>query len=172
MGDLCLRAIETNENIDKVVNDGFAPAIIKDTEQNTDVYAKIEMRKLKRILRKNTTNQNILVKIKNNSKYYKVSNLIQNEITGVVSLIEFDSVKYENTIKTKVPIVFNYSDNRLKNSLHVNLSEIEIIGHKNKIPDYFSINVGKNKTIRICNLQINSDLKLLQDSDTIIAEIY
>lgn len=171
MGNLCLRAIETNEDIIKVINSEFTPGLISHLGFNKRV--KFEMKKMKKISKKYKKNDTLQIKLGNKFMNCKINNISVDEITGIVSWVELEKISQPNFIKKKIPLVFkNIESLKLgEKELKVFLTEIDIGGKNEDIPEYLTIDINdiESKEFTISNLKVSTNLKIMNKKDDVIA---
>jgi hypothetical protein len=170
MSNLYIRAIETREDINKVISDEFTPGLISYLGFNKRV--KFEMKRMKRISKRNKPNDIINVKLNNRFINCKITNIVIDEITGWVSWIELEKVSTSEFTNKKVPLVFNTKSN--ENGLKVLLTEIDIGGKYNELPEYIIVNledINQKKLFTISHLNVGPNLKVMNKQDDIIAYI-
>jgi hypothetical protein len=170
MGNFYIRAIETKDDISKVLNGEFTPGLLNISGSKKRV--KFSIKKMNRISKKYSTNDIIDVKLGNKFINCKINNISIDEITGFVSWIELEKTKKTNLIKKKIPLVFKNSYMNEKD-LKILLTEIDITGKKEDIPEFITIDLGKlNKSeFKISNLNIDKNLKIINKKDDTIALI-
>jgi hypothetical protein len=170
MGNLYIRAIETKEDIAKVIGDEFTPGLI--THLGLNKRVKFEMRKMKKIGKKCKYNDVIEVKFCNKVIHCKIKDIEIEEITGSVSWIELENVSKAIHTKKKIPLVFKNTES-LSKDLKVCLTEVDISGKNEDLPDFISIDLKdvKQKEFKISNLKIDTGLKVMNKKDDIIALI-
>jgi hypothetical protein len=173
MGNLCIRAIETNEDIMKVINSEFTPGLV--SCRGFDKRVKFEMKKMKKISRKYKRNDVIEIKLDNKFMDCKINNISVDEITGIVSWVELEKISKPNLAKKKIPIVFKNIENLKlgEKELKVFLTEVDIRGKNEDIPEYLIIDINDIETreFTISNLKLNKNLKVMNKKDDVIALI-
>jgi hypothetical protein len=173
MGNLYIRAIETKEDMVKVINDEFTPGLIAYSGFNKRV--KFEMKKMRKIGRKCNPSDIIEVKFCNKVIHCKINDIEIDEITGSVSWIELENISKASHTKKKIPLVFKNTESLslIEKELKVYLTEVDISGKNEDIPEFISVDLKdvKQKEFKISNLKIDTGLKVMNKKDDIIALI-
>jgi large subunit ribosomal protein L25 len=171
MGNLYIRAIETKEDMTKVINDAFTPGLISYLGFNRKV--KFEMKKMKRISKKYKIDDIIDVKLKERFMCCKIGNMIIDEMTGCVSWVELERVSSSSFKNKKIPLVFENANilKSAKKEIKVLLTEVDVVGKTSELPEYILIDLNditfKNE-ITVANLDIGNNLKIINKKDDVI----
>jgi len=173
MGNLYIRAIETKEDINKVIGDEFAPGLISYLGLSKRV--KFEMKKMKKISKKYRHNDTIEVKLGDRFMNCRISNMSVDEITGFVSWVELENISSNSFTKKKIPLVFKNTESlkSMETELKVLLTEVDISGKSEDFPEFISVDLKdiKQRELKISNLQIGKGLRIMNKKDDVIALI-
>lgn len=175
MSEACIRAIVRTEKPRRVRRDGFAPGIIYGEGVEGSIPVKMEMIKLKRLLRKISHNTTIEVKTGESIRQCIIKDIQRHPVTGDILHIDLQAVNGNNNVKLRVPLLFNGKNllDERKYLLHVFITELEIVGPLNLLPEYVAINLGDKKPgdkILVGNLKIDG-VKIINAKNEIIAAV-
>lgn len=165
-----------SENNKKLRRNGQVPCIMYGEELKASKPIKIPELDLTKLL--NTHSKGAIIKLKLNDvvKNCVVKNVQKDNLSGQLIHVDFQCVNKNETIKMKIPVHFVGMDNlQLKKLvLDTSLSEIEMQGNVEKIPEHIKIDVSDmnfGDKILAKNVELPKDIKLLTEPDTLLAVI-
>ena len=165
---------ERNEKGKKVRMHGEVPAVIYGSHLDNTVSIKItrkDMYKLLTLAKSSILSLNLNGHIEN-----CVVKELQKDSFGKVIHIDFQDIKKDEKIKMKIPVVFD-GQSTLEGRqllLEVLISEVELYGEADKLPENIKCNVGElniGDKIFIKDLVIPEGMRLDVDEDAIVATI-
>lgn len=174
MESVVFNVSERNEKGKKVRMHGEVPAILYGSHLDNTVSIKItrkDMYKLLTLAKSSILSLNLNGHIEN-----CVVKELQKDSFGKVIHIDFQDIKKDEKIKMKIPVVFD-GQSTLEGRqllLEVLISEVELYGEADKLPENIKCNVGElniGDKIFIKDLVIPEGMRLDVDEDAIVATI-
>ncbi len=165
---------ERNEKGKKVRMHGEVPAVLYGSHLDNTVSIKItrkDMYKLLTLAKSSILSLNLNGHIEN-----CVVKELQKDSFGKVIHIDFQDIKKDEKIKMKIPVVFD-GQSTLEGRqllLEVLISEVELYGEADKLPENIKCNVGElniGDKIFIKDLVIPEGMRLDVDENAIVATI-
>ena len=174
MESIVFNVSERNEKGKKVRMHGEVPAVLYGSHLNNTVSIKItrkDMYKLLTLAKSSILSLNLNGHIEN-----CVVKELQKDSFGKVIHIDFQDIKKDEKIKMKIPVVFD-GQSTLEGRqllLEVLISEVELYGEADKLPENIKCNVGElniGDKIFIKDLVIPEGMRLDVDENAIVATI-
>lgn len=176
MSKLFINALERNEKGKKVRKEGFVPGVIYLERHGQSIPVKFAKNKIEKILGKATKASIIGVKLGDDIKNCVVKDIQRDSLNQSLIHLDMESFKSDDSIRVKVPIEFEGKamlDNK-KLILQTFLTELEVKGQVEKIPELIVVNLSDKKfgdTITLKDIQIDNDIEVLHEDDEIFASI-
>lgn len=174
MESIVFNVSERNEKGKKVRMHGEVPAVLYGSHLDNTVSIKItrkDMYKLLTLAKSSILSLNLNGHIEN-----CVVKELQKDSFGKVIHIDFQDIKKDEKIKMKIPVVFD-GQSTLEGRqllLEVLISEVELYGEADKLPENIKCNVGElniGDKIFIKDLVIPEGMRLDVDENAIVATI-
>ena len=174
MESVVFNVSERNEKGKKVRMHGEVPAVLYGSHLDNTVSIKItrkDMYKLLTLAKSSILSLNLNGHIEN-----CVVKELQKDSFGKVIHIDFQDIKKDEKIKMKIPVVFD-GQSTLEGRqllLEVLISEVELYGEADKLPENIKCNVGElniGDKIFIKDLVIPEGMRLDVDENAIVATI-
>ena len=174
MESVVFNVSERNEKGKKVRMHGEVPAVLYGSHLDNTVSIKItrkDMYKLLTLAKSSILSLNLNGNIEN-----CVVKELQKDSFGKVIHIDFQDIKKDEKIKMKIPVVFD-GQSTLEGRqllLEVLISEVELYGEADKLPENIKCNVGElniGDKIFIKDLVIPEGMRLDVDENAIVATI-
>ena len=165
---------ERNEKGKKVRMHGEVPAVLYGSHLDNTVSIKITRKDMYKLL---TLAKSSILSLKLNGHIENcVVKELQKDSFGKVIHIDFQDIKKDEKIKMKIPVVFD-GQSTLEGRqllLEVLISEVELYGEADKLPENIKCNVGElniGDKIFIKDLVIPEGMRLDVDENAIVATI-
>ena len=165
---------ERNEKGKKVRMHGEVPAVLYGSHLDNTVSIKITRKDMYKLL---TLAKSSILSLKLNGHIENcVVKELQKDSFGKVIHIDFQDIKKDEKIKMKIPVVFD-GQSTLEGRqllLEVLISEVELYGEADKLPENIKCNVGElniGDKIFIKDLVIPEGVRLDVDENAIVATI-
>ena len=173
MESIVLNVSERNEKGKKVRMHGEVPAVLYGSHLDNTVSIKITRKDMYKLL---TLAKSSILSLKLNGHIENcVVKELQKDSFGKVIHIDFQDIKKDEKIKMKIPVVFD-GQSTLEGRqllLEVLISEVELYGEADKLPENIKCNVGElnigDKFIK--DLVIPEGMRLDVDENAIVATI-
>ena len=174
MESIVFNVSERNEKGKKVRMHGEVPAVLYGSHLDNTVSIKITRKDMYKLL---TLAKSSILSLKLNGHIENcVVKELQKDSFGKVIHIDFQDIKKDEKIKMKIPVVFD-GQSTLEGRqllLEVLISEVELYGEADKLPENIKCNVGElniGDKIFIKDLVIPEGMRLDVDEDAIVATI-
>ena len=174
MESVVLNVSERNEKGKKVRMHGEVPAVLYGSHLDNTVSIKITRKDMYKLL---TLAKSSILSLKLNGHIENcVVKELQKDSFGQVIHIDFQDIKKDEKIKMKIPVVFD-GQSTLEGRqllLEVLISEVELYGEADKLPENIKCNVGElniGDKIFIKDLVIPEGMRLDVDENAIVATI-
>ena len=174
MESIVLNVSERNEKGKKVRMHGEVPAVLYGSHLDNTVSIKITRKDMYKLL---TLAKSSILSLKLNGHIENcVVKELQKDSFGKVIHIDFQDIKKDEKIKMKIPVVFD-GQSTLEGRqllLEVLISEVELYGEADKLPENIKCNVGElniGDKIFIKDLVIPEGMRLDVDENAIVAPI-
>ena len=174
MESIVLNVSERNEKGKKVRMHGEGPAVLYGSHLDNTVSIKITRKDMYKLL---TLAKSSILSLKLNGHIENcVVKELQKDSFGKVIHIDFQDIKKDEKIKMKIPVVFD-GQSTLEGRqllLEVLISEVELYGEADKLPENIKCNVGElniGDKIFIKDLVIPEGMRLDVDENAIVATI-
>ena len=174
MESIVLNVSEINEKGKKVRMHGEVPAVLYGSHLDKTVSIKITRKDMYKLL---TLAKSSILSLKLNGHIENcVVKELQKDSFGKVIHIDFQDIKKDEKIKMKIPVVFD-GQSTLEGRqllLEVLISEVELYGEADKLPENIKCNVGElniGDKIFIKDLVIPEGMRLDVDENAIVATI-
>ena len=174
MESIVLNVSERNEKGKKVRMHGEVPAVLYGSHLDNTVSIKITRKDMYKLL---TLAKSSILSLKLNGHIENcVVKELQKDSFGKVIHIDFQDIKKDEKIKMKIPVVFD-GQSTLEGRqllLEVLISEVELYGEADKLPENIKCNVGElniGDKIFIKDLVIPEGMRLDVDENAIEATI-
>jgi len=171
---IVLNVSERNEKGKKVRMHGEVPAVLYGSHLDNTVSIKITRKDMYKLL---TLAKSSILSLKLNGHIENcVVKELQKDSFGKVIHIDFQDIKKDEKIKMKIPVVFD-GQSTLEGRqllLEVLISEVELYGEADKLPENIKCNVGElniGDKIFIKDLVIPEGMRLDVDENAIVATI-
>ena len=174
MESVVFNVSERNEKGKKVRMHGEVPAVLYGSHLDNTVSIKITRKDMYKLL---TLAKSSILSLKLN---WHIENCVVKELQkdsfGKVIHIDFQDIKKDEKIKMKIPVVFD-GQSTLEGRqllLEVLISEVELYGEADKLPENIKCNVGElniGDKIFIKDLVIPEGMRLDVDENAIVATI-
>ena len=174
MESIVFNVSERNEKGKKVRMHGEVPAVLYGSHLDNTVSIKITRKDMYKLL---TLAKSSILSLK---LYGHIENCVVKELQkdsfGKVIHIDFQDIKKDEKIKMKIPVVFD-GQSTLEGRqllLEVLISEVELYGEADKLPENIKCNVGElniGDKIFIKDLVIPEGMRLDVDENAIVATI-
>lgn len=174
MESIVFNVSERNEKGKKVRMHGEVPAVLYGSHLDNTVSIKITRKDMYKLL---TLAKSSILSLKLNGHIENcVVKELQKDSFGKVIHIDFKDIKKDEKIKMKIPVVFD-GQSTLEGRqllLEVLISEVELYGEADKLPENIKCNVGElniGDKIFIKDLVIPEGMRLDVDENAIVATI-
>lgn len=174
MESVVFNVSERNEKGKKVRMHGEVPAVLYGSHLDNTVSIKITRKDMYKLL---TLAKSSILSLKLNGHIENcVVKELQKDSFGKVIHIDFQDIKKDEKIKMKIPVVFD-GQSTLEGRqllLEVLVSEVELYGEADKLPENIKCNVGElniGDKIFIKDLVIPEGMRLDVDENAIVATI-
>lgn len=174
MESVVFNVSERNEKGKKVRMHGEVPAVLYGSHLDNTVSIKITRKDMYKLL---TLAKSSILSLKLNGHIENcVVKELQKDSFGKVIHIDFQDIKKDEKIKMKIPVVFD-GQSTLEGRqllLEVLISEVELYGEADKLPENIKCNVGElniGDKIFIKDLVIHEGMRLDVDENAIVATI-
>ena len=174
MESIVYNVSERNEKGKKVRMHGEVPAVLYGSHLDNTVSIKITRKDMYKLL---TLAKSSILSLKLNGHIENcVVKELQKDSFGKVIHIDFQDIKKDEKIKMKIPVVFD-GQSTLEGRqllLEVLISEVELYGEADKLPENIKCNVGElniGDKIFIKDLVIPEGMRLDVDENAIVATI-
>ena len=174
MESVVFNVSERNEKGKKVRMHGEVPAVLYGSHLDNTVSIKITRKDMYKLL---TLAKSSILSLKLNGHIENcVVKELQKDSFGKVIHIDFQDIKKDEKIKMKIPVVFD-GQSTLEGRqllLEVLISEVELYGEADKLPENIKCNVGElniGDEIFIKDLVIPEGMRLDVDENAIVATI-
>ena len=174
MESVVFNVSERNEKGKKVRMHGEVPAVLYGSHLDNTVSIKITRKDMYKLL---TLAKSSILSLKLNGHIENcVVKELQKDSFGKVIHIDFQDIKKDEKIKMKIPVVFD-GQSTLEGRqllLEVLISEVELYGEADKLPENIKCNVGElniGDKIFIKDLVIPEGIRLDVDENAIVATI-
>ena len=174
MESIVFNVSERNEKGKKVRMHGEVPAVLYGSHLDNTVSIKITRKDMYKLL---TLAKSSILSLKLNGHIENcVVKDLQKDSFGKVIHIDFQDIKKDENIKMKIPVVFD-GQSTLEGRqllLEVLISEVELYGEADKLPENIKCNVGElniGDKIFIKDLVIPEGVRLDVDENAIVATI-
>ena len=174
MESIVFNVSERNEKGKKVRMHGEVPAVLYGSHLDNTVSIKITRKDMYKLL---TLAKSSILSLKLNGHIENcVVKELQKDSFGKVIHIDFQDIKKDEKIKMKIPVVFD-GQSTLEGRqllLEVLISEVELYGEADKLPENIKCNVGElniGDKIFIKDLVIPEGVRLDVDENAIVATI-
>ena len=174
MESVVFNVSERNEKGKKVRMHGEVPAVLYGSHLDNTVSIKITRKDMYKLL---TLAKNSILSLNLNGHIENcVVKELQKDSFGKVIHIDFQDIKKDEKIKMKIPVVFD-GQSTLEGRqllLEVLISEVELYGEADKLPENIKCNVGElniGDKIFIKDLVIPEGMRLDVDENAIVATI-
>ncbi len=174
MENIVFNVSERNEKGKKVRMHGEVPAVLYGSHLDNTVSIKITRKDMYKLL---TLAKSSILSLKLNGHIENcVVKELQKDSFGKVIHIDFQDIKKDEKIKMKIPVVFD-GQSTLEGRqllLEVLISEVELYGEADKLPENIKCNVGElniGDKIFIKDLVIPEGMRLDVDENAIVATI-
>ena len=174
MESVVFNVSERNEKGKKVRMHGEVPAVLYGSHLDNTVSIKITRKDMYKLL---TLAKSSILSLKLNGHIENcVVKELQKDSFGKVIHIDFQDIKKDEKIKMKIPVVFD-GQSTLEGRqllLEVLISEVELYGEADKLPENIKCNVGElniGDKIFIKDLVIPDGMRLDVDENAIVATI-
>ena len=174
MESVVFNVSERNEKGKKVRMHGEVPAVLYGSHLDNTVSIKITRKDMYKLL---TLAKSSILSLKLNGHIENcVVKELQKDSFGMVIHIDFQDIKKDEKIKMKIPVVFD-GQSTLEGRqllLEVLISEVELYGEADKLPENIKCNVGElniGDKIFIKDLVIPEGMRLDVDENAIVATI-
>ena len=174
MESVVFNVSERNEKGKKVRMHGEVPAVLYGSHLDNTVSIKITRKDMYKLL---TLAKSSILSLKLNGHIENcVVKELQKDSFGKVIHIDFQDIKKDENIKMKIPVVFD-GQSTLEGRqllLEVLISEVELYGEADKLPENIKCNVGElniGDKIFIKDLVIPEGMRLDVDENAIVATI-
>ena len=174
MESVVFNVSERNEKGKKVRMHGEVPAVLYGSHLDNTVSIKITRKDMYKLL---TLAKSSILSLKLNGHIENcVVKELQKDSFGKVIHIDFQDIKKDEKIKMKIPVVFD-GQSTLEGRqllLEVIISEVELYGEADKLPENIKCNVGElniGDKIFIKDLVIPEGMRLDVDENAIVATI-
>ena len=172
MENIVFNVSERNEKGKKVRMHGEVPAVLYGSHLDNTVSIKITRKDMYKLL---TLAKSSILSLKLNGHIENcVVKELQKDSFGKVIHIDFQDIKKDEKIKMKIPVVFD-GQSTLEGRqllLEVLISEVELYGEADKLPENIKCNVGElniGDKIFIKDLVIPEGMRLDVDENAIVA---
>ena len=174
MESVVFNVSERNEKGKKVRMHGEVPAVLYGSHLDNTVSIKITRKDMYKLL---TLAKSSILSLKLNGHIENcVVKELQKDSFGKVIHIDFQDIKKDEKIKMKIPVVFDGQSTIEGRQLllEVLISEVELYGEADKLPENIKCNVGElniGDKIFIKDLVIPEGMRLDVDENAIVATI-
>lgn len=174
MESVVFNVSERNEKGKKVRMQGEVPAVLYGSHLNNPVSLKITRKDMYKLL---TLAKSSILSLELNGHIENcVVKELQKDPFGKVIHIDFQDIKKNEKIKMKIPVVFDGQSSLEGRQLllEVLISEIELYGAADKLPENIQCHVGKlnlGDKIFVKDLVMPEGMRVDADEDAIVATI-
>lgn len=168
-------AIERTEKPNKARKQGFIPGVVYGRDMASK-NVKLEQKEVKRLLQGHMKNAKVSLRLGNEVKQCIIKEVQKDPVNGQILHVELQAIHNNDMIRLKVPIVF-YGKEKLpgrQQLLQEYISEVEVTGKADIIPEFVSIDVGDGKLgdkITVKDIQVGDGIKVLDNESEILAVI-
>ncbi|HWQ77562.1 MAG TPA: 50S ribosomal protein L25 [Anaerovoracaceae bacterium] len=170
-----LKATERSEKPKKVRDAGFIPGVLN-APGTTSASVQFETKALNRIIMKHGTNAKIWVELGSEKKFGFVKEVQTHPVQRNIIHVAIQLVSQDQEIKMQLPILFQGSDELEQRLLrvHVNKSEVEVVGKAALIPDMAVVDVSEKKSednVTAIDFHLPAEIKILDPEHEVYAII-
>jgi len=175
MMEAVICAAERMEKPNKARKAGFIPGVIYGKDINSTPI-KIDRKEFGKLLFKHGRNVKVNVKFRDEIKHCIIKEIHRNFLNGEILHVDLQTVNVEDTIRLKVPVVFNGKERLAarKELLHVFITEVELMGKAADIPEIVAIEVGDKNLgdkITVKDIHVADNIKIMEDENEILAVV-
>jgi large subunit ribosomal protein L25 len=176
MEEILLQAIERNEQSGKFKENGFTPGVLYGDSVTAATSVKFDALALKKVIANHGSNAKVWIKLNDSKKFGIIKAIQKNPLTGNIIHVDVQIVSKDHELKLQIPIVFQGEDDLKQNllQLHVNKSEITVLGKMDLMIDAIYVDVSEKKlgdTITVNDFNLDKQLKINEKEDVIYATI-
>ncbi|MCY6960406.1 50S ribosomal protein L25 [Clostridium brassicae] len=172
--DTIQRTVSENNKI--LRKNGQVPCIMYGEFLENSIPIKIKSSELIKLLRDNSKGSIIKLSVNDTIKNCVVKNVQKDSVTGELLHVDFQCVNENEIIKMKIPVNYSGLNNLQLNRLVLDtfLSEIEMQGNVEKIPESIKIDVSQmnfDDKIFAKDIELPEEIKLITEPDTLLAVV-
>jgi large subunit ribosomal protein L25 len=176
MEEIVLQAIERNEQPGRFKESGFVPGVLYGDSVTLATSVKFDALALKKVITNHGSNAKVWIKLNDSKKFGFIKAVQKHPLTGNIIHVDVQIVSKEHELKLQIPIVFKGEDDLKQNllQLHVNKSEITVLGKMDLMLDAIYVDVSEKKlgdTITVSDFNLDKQLKVNEKEDVIYATI-
>ena len=176
MEKIVLNALERLEKSHKVRRKGFVPGVIYGEGLPGGVPIMFERSKIDNVLHKHGVNSKIWVKAGEDENLGIIKEIQRDPLTGATIHLDIQRISGNENITLRLPIIFSerHKLEERKLLLQINLSEIEVSGRADLLPEHVVIDVAKmnqGDIIKIKDLPLEKQIRIHHDANETVAVI-
>lgn len=164
---------EKNKNLRK---NGEIPGIIYGEFLKESIPVKMEKSNLLRLLKSNSKGSILKLNLKDKTRNCVVKHVQKDNTTGEILHVDFQYVKENEVIKMKIPVsyegVAQLTSRKLV--LQTYLSELEMQGDVEKIPEFIKVDVSQmnfDDKLSAGDIKLPEEIRLITEADTLLAVV-
>lgn len=164
---------EKNKNLRR---NGEIPGIIYGEFLKKAIPVKIEKSSLLQLLKSNSKGSILKLNLKDKTRNCVVKQIQKDNLTGEILHVDFQYVKENEVIKMKIPVSYEGMDKLLSRKLVLEtyLSELEMQGNVEKIPEFIKIDVSNmdfDDKLSAGDIKLPEEIRLITEPDTLLAVV-
>ncbi|RKD24862.1 large subunit ribosomal protein L25 [Caminicella sporogenes DSM 14501] len=174
MSEAILRAFERTEKPKKCRRQGYVPGIIYGEGFENGQKIKIQLSEARELIKENTKNLRLWVQIGKEKKYGVIKEIQKHPMTKEIQHIDIQAISQKDKVRLKLPVIFEGREKMEQKGqiLQVLISEVEVIGKIEKIPESININVSNKElgdSVKVKDIQLDDEIKILEDVNEVLA---
>lgn len=155
---------------------GEIPGVIYGQNLDDSVPIKITNMSLLKLLRNNSKGSIVKLNLNGKTNNYLVKQVQKNPLTGGIIHVDFQQVSKNEIVKMKIPVEYEGIEALKAKRLNiaVTISEVEMQGDAEKIPEYIKIDASKmdyGHKIFVSDIDLPEGVKFLTNPDAILATV-
>lgn len=170
-----LKATERNEKPKKVRDAGFVPGVLNGPG-TTSASVQFETKALNKVVMKHGMNAKVWVESGAEKKFGFIKEVQTHPVERKIIHVAIQLVSKDQEVKMQLPITYHGSaelDQRFLH-VHVNKSEIEVVGKVALMPDMIIVDVSAkelDENITVADFHLPAEIKVLDSEHEVYASI-
>ncbi|NLO83303.1 MAG: 50S ribosomal protein L25 [Clostridiales bacterium] len=177
MGTVLLELLERKESAKKTRKNGYVPAVIYGRGFENGKPVKIEASKLAKALKGQGATPRFSAMVNKEETEVLVKEVQKDAITGQILHVDMQALTGDEHVRVKVPVILTGREALERNNLILEtyISEVEISGPANILPESLSIdvsNMNAGDTITVRNIKLTvTDVRIHTAEDEVLAVV-